>query len=256
MKLGAQLYTVHDFTTTLEGLDQTLARVADIGYRYVQVSGTCDYSPEWLRDTLRKYGLTCVLTHISPDRLENEPERVVAEHEIFGCKYIGIGGMPMDCRGNPHGAELFHDRFIKTAKTFREQGAKLFYHNHAFELQHVNDRALFWEIADLFSPEELGFTLDTYWIQAGGGNPVDFIKNLPGRLQCVHLKDMSANEKNETIMRPIFEGNMDFCAIIDACYQANCEYVLVEQDDCYGENPFDCLARSFEHIIKKYPDLR
>lgn len=256
MKLGAQLYTVHDFTTTLNDLDRTLARIADIGYRYVQVSGTCAYSPQWLHDTLEKYDLTCVLTHTSPERMEKDPDAVVAEHKQFGCNYIGIGGMPQEFRGIANGADLFYRRFYPIAKRFCELGAKLFYHNHAFELQHFSDRAVFWQIADLFAPEELSFTLDTYWIQAGGGNPVDFIQRLAGRIECVHLKDMSANEKNETTMRPIFEGNMDFCAIIDACERSGCEYVLVEQDDCYDEDPFDCLARSFQNIIEKYPELR
>ena len=26
------------------------------------------------------------------------------------------------------------------------------------------------------------------------------------------------------------------------------QYLLVEQDDCYGEDPFDCLRRSYDHI--------
>lgn len=256
MKLGAQLYTVHEHTTTLEDFDRTLSRIAAIGYRFVQVSGTCAYEPKWLRDTLKKYGLTCVLTHIDPHKLEQAPAQVAAEHRDFGCAYIGIGGMPMEYRGMSNGAESFYKRFLPVAKKLKENGAKLFYHNHAFEMQHINGRPVLCEIADLFAPEELSLTLDTYWLQAGGANPIDWIKKLPGRLECVHLKDMAADEKNQACMRPIFEGNMDFCGIIDACYEMGTEYVLVEQDDCYGEDPFDCLERSFQNIIKRYPDLR
>ena len=28
------------------------------------------------------------------------------------------------------------------------------------------------------------------------------------------------------------------------------EYMLVEQDDCGGENPFDCLKRSYEYLTR------
>ena len=43
MKLGAQLYTVRDFTKTTDDFAETLKKVADIGYRTVQVSGTCAF---------------------------------------------------------------------------------------------------------------------------------------------------------------------------------------------------------------------
>ena len=52
MKIGVQMYSVHDFTKTLEDFDLSLKKVADIGYKAVQVSGTCPFEPEWLRDRL------------------------------------------------------------------------------------------------------------------------------------------------------------------------------------------------------------
>ena len=41
MKIGAQLFTVRDFTKTLDDFAETLKKIADIGYTTVQVSGTC-----------------------------------------------------------------------------------------------------------------------------------------------------------------------------------------------------------------------
>ena len=40
MRIGAQMYTVRDSCQTLEGFAESLRRIADIGYRIVQVSGT------------------------------------------------------------------------------------------------------------------------------------------------------------------------------------------------------------------------
>ena len=37
-------------------------------------------------------------------------------------------------------------------------------------------------------------------------------------------------------------------AVIAAAYDANCEFALVEQDHTYGEDPFDCLARSYKYL--------
>ena len=57
MRIGAQLYTVREFCATLEDFAETIKKVADIGYTTVQVSGTCPYPAEWLKEQLRKNSL-------------------------------------------------------------------------------------------------------------------------------------------------------------------------------------------------------
>ena len=44
-----------------------------------------------MKNELEKNSLRCVLTHISPDRLKSEPQRVACEHDVFGCDYVGLG---------------------------------------------------------------------------------------------------------------------------------------------------------------------
>ena len=39
MKIGAQLFTVRMFTQTVDDFRETIRRVAEMGYRYVQISG-------------------------------------------------------------------------------------------------------------------------------------------------------------------------------------------------------------------------
>ena len=59
MKIGAQFYTIRDFCKTLDDFSESLKKVADIGYKTVQISGTCAYTPEWLKAELLKNGLEC-----------------------------------------------------------------------------------------------------------------------------------------------------------------------------------------------------
>ena len=49
-------------------------------------------------------------------------------------------------------------------------------------------------------------------------------------------------------MAPVGEGNINFDSVLNACKEAGTEYLLVEQDDCYGENPFDCLKKSYQNL--------
>lgn len=246
MKIGAQLYTVRDFAKTLDDFSETLKKVADIGYTTVQVSGTCAYDPYWLRDELKKNGLTCDLTHFNAGRIKKDVIGVCAAHSIFNCKHIGVGSMP----GKP--SEESYKNFVKdyteSLKTIRNNGFYFMYHNHYQEFSRLSDGIRLLEaMAEDFSPDLLGFTLDTYWIQFAGGDSVHWIRELKGRIPCIHLKDMSCVNK-EHFMEPVGSGNMNFPAIISAAEDSGCEYLYVEQDRCNGEDPFDCLKKSYDYL--------
>lgn len=49
MQIGAQLFTVKDYCKDLDSFSETLRRIADIGYKNVQVSGTCEFEAQWLK---------------------------------------------------------------------------------------------------------------------------------------------------------------------------------------------------------------
>jgi len=63
MVIGAQLYTLRDFTKNTADFEETLKRVTDMGCRVLQVSGTCDFEAEWLAAKEKELGFSCVLTH-------------------------------------------------------------------------------------------------------------------------------------------------------------------------------------------------
>ena len=240
MIIGAQMFTVRDYTKNLDDFSETLKRIADIGYTTVQVSGVCSYEPEWLAAELKKSGLRCVITHTSLEKMVENPLQVVNNHNVFDCKYIGIGGYSF---ADSSVAE-FKEKFTPVVKTYCENGKYLMYHNHNGEFKKENGIVLMDQIAAAFSPEEMGFTLDTYWVQAGGGNPAEWIEKLSGRVPCIHLKDYLFDAK----MAPIGVGNINFDRVFEAAQKAGTEYMLVEQDDCYDENPFDCLKKSYEFL--------
>ena len=108
----------------------------------------------------------------------------------------------------------------------------------------MNGKTILERICEDFSPEELGITLDTFWVQTAGGDPAAWLEKLSGRVPCIHLKDMAYGNK----MSVIGEGNMNFDRIFEKAEKSGTKYMLVEQDDCYGENPFDCLKRSYDFL--------
>lgn len=246
MKIGAQMYTVRGLCQTKEGLAESLKRVADIGYTTVQISGSCPVDAQWLRGQLDANGLSCVITHTPLERLIHETEQVAHEHEILGCRCVGLGMFTYD---KPEEGRTY-DAFVPLARAIAQglkaQGRYFMYHNHAHEFAREGGRVILERLAEDIPADEMGFTLDTFWIQAGGADPAQWIERLSGRVPCIHLKDYAYC--GERRMAPIGEGNINFDRVFAAAESAGTEYMLVEQDDCYGEDPFDCLARSYAYL--------
>lgn len=249
MKIGAQLYTLRDFCKTREGLEETLKRVSDIGYTSVQLSGVCDYDAGWMHDRLAACGLTADITHFPYRRIVDQTEETIDFHNRMNCRYIGLGSIP-DFNKNGCRKDDF-DAFVTeispaAAKIAASGNHKLMFHNHHTEFAKDGGRTYLQLLCEAFPPEQLGITLDTYWVQAGGGDPIKWIRELSGRVHCIHFKDMVYNAEDKAVrMAPIGEGNMNIEGMIAACEDAHVEFGFVELDRCYGRDPFECMKISY-----------
>ena len=137
-----------------------------------------------------------------------------------------------------------YDNYAVPTVTLSANGKKLMYHNHDMEFTNIDGQIMLQLLADKTSAEELGFTLDSYWVQSGGGDYVWWLNNLKGRVDCVHYKDYAYPRE----MRAVGDGNMNWDAIIAASLDVGAKYAFVEQDNCNGLDPFYCLKRSYDFL--------
>ena len=214
MILGAQFFTLREFCKTLEGLDETMKKVADMGYTAIHLSGVCPYEAEWVAERAKAYGLKIAITHFDFKKIINDTEATIEFHKKMDCKYIGFGGSPA--------LLLKYDEFLSqvTAATEKiaEAGLRFSYHNHDTEFARCPESGKIYldDLCDHFTPDKMAITMDTYWVQAGGGDPAYWIEKLKGRTPCVHFKDMvgyfevDANGKPTRTHRiaPLGEGNI------------------------------------------------
>lgn len=243
MEIGAQFFTLREHCKTLEDFAESLKKVADIGYRNVQISATCPYPADWLKENLEKNGLKCVLTHIPVPKLTGELAQVIADHEVFGCEHIGLGYWSFD-----PDSEMTLEKWLATfppvAKAIAQSGKYFMYHNHDGEFRKLNGKLVMETLMEAVPKEEMGFTLDTFWVQAGGGDPAQWLEKLSGRVPVIHLKDYAYGRS----MAVVGEGNINFGRVFEKAEAAGTRYMLVEQDDCHGEDPFECLRRSYLNL--------
>ena len=247
MQIGAQFYTVREQCKTLDDFALTLKKVADIGYKTVQISGTCPYEADWLKEQLAINDLKCVLTHIPVPKLVGETEQVIADHFTFDCPYIGLGYYSFDESKEDATYDHFMKTFVPVAEKIHAGGKYFMYHNHdnEFKLAPGGSRQIVLEkLAEEIPADMMGFTLDTYWVQVGGGDPAQWVEKLAGRVPAIHLKDFAFGRK----MAVVGEGNINFDRVFREAEKAGTKFMLVEQDDCNGEDPIECLRRSYEYL--------
>jgi sugar phosphate isomerase/epimerase len=242
------MYTLREFTKTPADLARTLSRVKKIGYEAVQMSGHGPIDAKELAKMLEGEGLVCAATHVPLERMIAEPERVIEDHKLWKCKYTAIGGFFIRDRDyTPKDWGDFIAKYNAAAQKFKGSGVQLGYHNHNHELAKFNGATALQTLLDRLD-RSIWFEIDTYWITAGGGDPVQWIDKVTGRIPCVHFKDMGVKSADRSVfMAEIGEGNLNWPAIIDACRRAGVEWYLIEQDICYRD-PFESVEISLRNL--------
>jgi len=246
-KLAVQFYTLRDFTKTPADIASTLKRVKQIGYDAVQVSAIGKIEPKELAKILTGEGLKCVATHGGLDRFRDETAAVIEEHQLWGCKYTAVGGFwPKDPTASTW--SNWAASYNEVSKKFAGSGVSLGYHNHSHELAKFGGKTALDLLFNAFD-KSVWMEVDTYWITHGGGDPIAWIKKYAGRLPCVHFKDLAISPvDSKQQMAPVGEGNLNWPGIIAACEAVGTEWFIVEQDNCNGLDPFDCLATSLRNL--------
>ncbi|HEX4055755.1 MAG TPA: sugar phosphate isomerase/epimerase [Tepidisphaeraceae bacterium] len=242
--IAAQLYTLRDFTKTPGEIASTLARVKKIGYDAVQLSALGKVDAKELAGMLQGEGLACCATHISLDRMRDESAKVIDEHHLWDCKYTAVGGF---FPKNPVAGDWpeFARGYNAIAGKYRGSGVAIGYHNHSHELARFDGKTGLQILLDHFSPD-IWWEIDTYWIQHGGGDPMQWIGKVAGKIPCVHLKDMAITADRTQLMAEVGEGNLNWPAILKACRDARVQWYIIEQDICQRD-PFESLAISLKN---------
>ena len=244
-RLAAQLYTLRDFTKTPADIANTMRKVKQLGYDAVQCSALGPIEPGELKKIVDGEGLTICATHTSYDRMRDEPQAVIDEHNLWDCKHAAIGGLPQAYR-NREGLSRFAKEASEVAKRLAAGGLVFSYHNHSFELEKFDGRTGLEILYEESDPQYFKSEIDTYWIQHGGGDPALWLRKLKGRAEIVHLKDMAMDGSTQ-LFAEVGEGNLNWPAILDACRAAGVEWYIIEQDRC-RRDPFESLGISLKNL--------
>jgi len=246
-QVAAQLYTIRDYLKTPSEIAVSLKKISQIGYRAVQCSGLGPIAEDELFKLCAGEGLVICATHESSEAILKEPQRIAKRLESLGTKitaYPYPGGVNFDTL---EAVKDFCRKLNASGKVLHEAGLILCYHNHQIEFRRLAGRSILEIIYAETDSRYLQGEPDTYWIQNGGGDVVEWCNKLKGRLPIIHLKDCTVLSNGQVSVAEIGNGNLNWKRIVAAAEQAGCQWYAVEQDSCPGD-PFESLKQSFEYL--------
>ena len=280
--IGVQMSTIAPAKMpSFEAFD-VMGKLVDIGYRCAEVSQVpmTKENVAGFRRAIDELGfnfssLSAAVAPLFPGQpgeyLTNEDDykKMVEDAKTLDVDMFRIGMMPMNAIGDVQKCIDFAKQAEDYCLKLKEDGIDLYYHNHHIEFMKLENGKYLLDVLRENAPT-MGFELDTHWIHRGGENPVEFIKKYAGSVRLLHLKDykianvempdMSNGFDMKAFANAFFAmpvrfaelgaGSLPLKACIEAGLEGGAEYFLIEQDDSYGRDPFDCLKDSRDHLIE------
>lgn len=267
---GVQIYTLRDQLAA--GIEQTLADIAAVGYREVELFGLGnDLSPEQpffgmsagdFGSLLSDNGLTAPISHINGDAM-NIPAIAEAFQEIGG-EHLIVAMAPeflsfengqfrlVEVTGKEQ-LDTIAARLNEQAEMARASGIGFGYHNHHMELVDIDGVNAFDYLFEQADADLVKIELDIGWVIVAGEDPVELLERYAGRVIAVHMKDFDpsrpAAEGPAGLQSQIVEpgsGPTDFGPIVAALDETGVPHRFVEID--LAPEPVAAITRGYNYL--------
>lgn len=238
--IGLQLFTLHDEVTA--DWKGTLSRVAEIGYKVVELAG--QYAPfKEMKAFMDDLGMYAVGNHnVGFGNIQKDLRKHYEYEATLGIKYCVC---PAGSFGNVDDFKRAAHWFNVQGEAAAEFGMSFLYHNHGHEFLTYDGRIGMDILLAEMEPGLADFELDLYWAAFEGADVVEWLKKFDGRAPLIHLKDMKYVDGEKTYAE-IGNGVIDFPAILEVSRQVSSLYGIVEQDKC--ETPFESIKISHDYL--------
>jgi sugar phosphate isomerase/epimerase len=228
--VGLELYSVRN--ALKQDPNATVRAVAALGYQCVEF-----YAPyfDWtesqakdMRKLLDDLGVRCYSTHNDSSYLG--PEKISRARDlnlILGCKYVVMASSRE--KAGLDGWKAVAESLNTAAEQLAPSGLKAGYHNHQTEFTPVDGVRPIEILAKNTKPSVM-LQLDVGTCIEAGSDPVAWIRDNPGRIRSLHLKEWSPEPgKGYTVL--FGEGVAKWKGIFEAAESVGgVEYYLIEQE--------------------------
>jgi sugar phosphate isomerase/epimerase len=277
LPVGIQLYTVSKPLN--DDPAGTLKQLYAIGYREVESAGLAKFTAAELRKMLDDAGLKCPSAHLQLTGENLGP--VFEEAHTYGAHYAvssilrsfspefmksaraaSQSGKEIQAPGLPRlGLEGFKktaEKMNEVGKQAKAAGLQYAYHNHNFEFEKMPDGSPGYDILlKETDPDLVKFEIDCGWMKVAGYDPVEYMKNYPGRVKMLHIKDFQKMPPTTDLMGPnrpkgadLGTGFIDYGPIFVAGKAAGIEHIFDEQEQPFPVSQIESAKANFAYLAK------
>ncbi len=217
MKLGLQLWSIHDITKA-KGIHDSITLARILGFEGIEFIDLDSFSGYEVKASLDANGLVCCGAHVSEAMLRESLDDLIQKLKVLNAPSVALG-----CRfyESEEDCKNFGRFMNETGKRLKAEGIRLGYHNHDHEFLEYDGKKAIDILLDTCEPENVFFELDTRHVAIGGSLPEEYAKKYRGRIPFLHARDTDMKEDTA-----IGCGVVDFKAVVEAA--GNVEWLIVE----------------------------
>ena len=255
-----QLYSARDLIGNAEKYAQNheavLKALAEMGYTSVETANYSDgkfygVSPEQFKADVEAAGMKVLSAH-SNYKLSKEEiaaadlskalawwDVAIPAHKAAGMEYIvipSVGRRPETLQG----VQVLCDYFNAVGQKCKDAGMKFGNHNHAYEMEKVEDKIMIEYLIENTDPSLVFFQVDVYWAAYGHYSPADLFNKYPGGFTLLHIKDKKEIGQS---------GMVGFDAVFGNAEVAGMQDFVVEVEGCRNEAALEGIRASAEYLL-------
>jgi sugar phosphate isomerase/epimerase len=243
--VGIQLYTVRD--EMLKDPKGTLKELAKIGYKELESARSAKgnyygLSAKEIRKITADLGMNVRSGHV---HLDKDFQKSIDQAVEAGQQYLIVSSMPYEGQT----VEVYQktaDAFSAAGEQCKKANLVFGYHNHDYEFEKVNGKALYDILLERTQPDLVSMELDLGWVVVTGNDPVSYFERFPGRFPLWHLKDMDIQKKHST---EFGKGDLNISQMLDNAGKSGLKYYFVEQEE-YTSTPFESIRHNYDYLKK------
>jgi sugar phosphate isomerase/epimerase len=232
--ISIQLYSLRDMLTA--DLEVTLAALARIGYRKVEMAGTYGRTAAQFRAILDRHGLHATSSHVGV----NANWQASLDNALtLGNRFIVH---PYANYATAAEWRRFADQLEPAGAAARAAGLRFGYHNHAHEFARLPTGERPYDIITATDPKLVHLEVDLYWAVTGGADPVALFHEHERRIKQFHVKDRAADGS----FADLGTGTIDFRRIFANAGETGVLEYIVERDS--QPHPVETARIGYEYL--------
>ena len=244
-RVGVQLYSLRD--DARRDLERTLADIASIGYRDVEMLGSMNnfgMPPRRLREILDRNGLRAPSTHVGGNAFD-DLDRTVEEAQILGHQYVILASLPIRGQAALDDYRRWADRLNESGTRALRRGVRVGFHNHANDFTPINGQVPYDLLVERTDPSVVRMQLDTGNLAMAGRDPLDYMKRYGSRYWLFHIKDVP--RLGATSDTELGKGVIDFRRLLASIDNIDEKHLFVEQET-YPGTPLESVRRDYQYL--------